>query len=284
MFLKSSAPTLPVIAQRCGGLALALLSEVPQIFDTASSFPSPTPSEGFAVRREPRYDTYGLHVNRRFMLAWARDTVGATRILDFGCGDAGGILWGRRHGIEVLGTDLSEATNDERFAKCTDTTLPFEDASFDAIVSNMVFEHVMHPPEVLAELHRVLRPNGAMIHMWPSDSAIFEGHCRLLFAQNLRSSTYLQICHALHLSQCGKKRKSARHFAEKWLRYMEEECNYLPEFVLRELFLSAGFTFEHTEDEYLRYRLGFSAPFLGRALQRVTTMVIVSRNASLSLV
>ena len=226
--------------------------------------------------REIRYDADGLHVNRRFVLDWARQR-GATRVLEFGCGDAGGIEWGRKNGIEVLGTDLREATDDERFKKCTETSLPFEDASFDAIVSNMVFEHVMHPPEVLAELQRVLRPGGVMIHMWPSDSAIFEGHCRLLFAQNLRSSAYLRLCHSLGLGVRGK-RKSSQQFAEKWLRYMEEECNYLPEDTLRNLFVSAGFTFEHAEDEYLRYRLGFTAPLLARIVRRVTTMAIVSRS------
>ena len=226
---------------------------------------------------EPRFDADGLHVNRRFMLDWAREA-GATRVLDFGCGDAGGIRWGRRTGIEVLGADLDEATDDERFTKCTETRLPFSDASFDAIVSNMVFEHVMHPAEVLAELQRVLRPGGAMIHMWPSDSAIFEGHCRLLFAQNLRSSAYLRMCHSLGLGVRGKKRKSSREFAEKWLRYMEEECNYLPEATLRELFATAGFAFEHVEGAYLRYRFGLTAPLLARVVRSVTTMAIVSRS------
>lgn len=228
------------------------------------------------MRREPRYDEHDLHVNRRFMLDWAVRSKGAGRILDFGCGDAGGIQWGRRNGVEVLGTDLVDATEDDRFTKCTEETLPFADASFDAIVSNMVFEHVMRPTEVLAELHRVLRPGGAMLHMWPSDKAIFEGHCRLFFAQNLRSRTYLQACHALGLGVRGERPKTSREFADGWLRYMDERCNYLPEAALRELFETAGFTFEHHEDAYLRYRLGFTAPLLALAVRGVTTMAIVS--------
>jgi ubiquinone/menaquinone biosynthesis C-methylase UbiE len=210
------------------------------------------------------------------MLDWAVRSKGARRILDFGCGDAGGIQWGRRNGVEVLGTDLVDATDDVRFAKCTETTLPFENASFDAIVSNMVFEHVMNPPAALAELHRVLSPGGAMLHMWPSDGAIFEGHCRLLFAQNLRSSAYLRACHALGLGVRDVKPKTSREYADMWLRYMNEKCNYLSEAALEELFEVAGFTFEHHEDEYLTYRLGFTAPLLARAVRGVTTMAIVS--------
>lgn len=228
------------------------------------------------MRTEPRYDSHGLHVNRRFMLQWARDAREATRVLDFGCGDDGGIQWGRRNGVEVIGTDLRDATDDSRFARCTETSLPFEDGSFDAIVSNMVFEHVMRPTEVLAELHRVLRPGGAMLHMWPSESAIFEGHCRLMFAQNLRSHAYLRACHRLGFGVKGRKKRSSSEFATKWLRYMEEQCNYLPETQLRELFARAGFTFVHREDEYLTYRLGFTGPLMARTLRRITTMAIMS--------
>ncbi len=228
------------------------------------------------VRQKPRYDGHSLHVNRRFMLNNVCDSVGANRVLDFGCGDGGGILWGRRNEVEVLGTDLIIATDDSRFEVCTDTTVPFEDESFDAIVSNMVFEHVMHPAEVLAELHRVLKPGGKMIHMWPSSSAIFEGHCRLFFAQNLRSRAYLRMCHALGFGRRAKKRRTSNEFATKWLRYMDEQCNYLPEPAWRNLFTAAGFTFLHQEDAYLRYRFGFTGSLLERALRRTTTMVVAS--------
>jgi hypothetical protein len=58
---------------------------------------------------------------------------------------------------------------------------------------------------------------------------------------------------------------------------MEEECNYLPRHHLERLFTEAGFTFEHQEHAYLRYRFGHSVLFSDRLLRRVTTMVILSR-------
>jgi SAM-dependent methyltransferase len=198
------------------------------------------------------------------------------RILDFGCGDSGGIEWGRRHGVEVLGTDLRLLPDEDRYFQCTPTSLPFENHAFDAIVSNMVFEHVMHPEAVLKELRRVLRPGGIMVHMWPSSAAVFEGHCRLLFAQNLRSRTYLRLCHRLGFGVPVKGSATSAEFATGWLHYMDEKCNYLPEAELRRLFVGAGFSFSHREHEYLRYRLGFSAPLLDRALRMLTTMVIMS--------
>ncbi len=228
----------------------------------------------------PRYDEHGLHINRRFLLETARETVGDGRILDFGCSDASGIEWGLRESVDVVGVDIQPIVEHPLLHVCAPTTLPFPDSSFDAVVSNMVFEHVMHPKEVLRELDRVLKPGGLMLHMWPSSEAVFEGHCRLLFAQNLRSERYLRLCHALGLGVRSQKKRGSREFAKKWLRYMDEQCNYLPRTELTQLFNDAGFSFEHRERDYLRYRFG-SAPILAaRLLQKVTTMVVLSRRLS----
>jgi SAM-dependent methyltransferase len=226
---------------------------------------------------EPRYDIHQLHVNRRFVLNRARDLRPGGRILDFGCSDASGIQWGRREGVEVVGVDIRPTADDPILFICTPTELPFEDASFDIVVSNMVFEHVMHLPEVLGELHRVLRPGGVMINLWPSSEAIFEGHCRLFFAQNLRSELYLRVCYRLGVGKRGTKRKTSRQYARKWLRYMQEECNYLPRAELVAAFERAGFSFQHTEHDYLKYRFGRTFPGADRLLQKITTMVVISR-------
>jgi SAM-dependent methyltransferase len=45
--------------------------------------------------------------------------------------------------------------------------LPFDDASFDTVVSFQVLEHVPEPREVLAEMHRVLRPGGTLFVTTP---------------------------------------------------------------------------------------------------------------------
>lgn len=40
---------------------------------------------------------------------------------------------------------------------------PFENSSFDAIISNQVLEHVFHPNIFLKEINRVLKPNGKLL-------------------------------------------------------------------------------------------------------------------------
>ena len=46
--------------------------------------------------------------------------------------------------------------------------LPFPDATFDLVTSNMVFEHLDNPVVQLQEVHRVLRPGGRLVFHTPN--------------------------------------------------------------------------------------------------------------------
>lgn len=71
----------------------------------------------------------------------------------------------------VCGLDSSEAMLEMGRQRCSNrpqcdfeladaSTLPFEDDSFDAVVSTQVYEYVADIPAAFAELHRVTRPGG----------------------------------------------------------------------------------------------------------------------------
>lgn len=55
-----------------------------------------------------------------------------------------------------------------RFETCGADRLPAGDASFDCLFSWSAFEHVVRPVAVLAEMRRVLRPDGVLfVQVWP---------------------------------------------------------------------------------------------------------------------
>jgi ubiquinone/menaquinone biosynthesis C-methylase UbiE len=110
-------------------------------------------------------------------------------VLDFGCGpgnDVVGIMEFSEPnmlvGADISKTSLEEAKTREKlhgfdlcafFPQVSDETpkLPWENDFFDYIHCSGVIHHVSYPAEVLAELRRVLRPDGRMrlmTHNWES--------------------------------------------------------------------------------------------------------------------
>ncbi|MFT3855362.1 MAG: methyltransferase domain-containing protein [Ilumatobacteraceae bacterium] len=99
----------------------------------------------------------------------ARELQGATRILDVGCGDGQVSRLASRFGADlVVGVDPThnqitvahERGGGPAYVRGPAAQLPFADASFDAVVACLVFEHIDDVDEAIAEVARVLRPGG----------------------------------------------------------------------------------------------------------------------------
>jgi SAM-dependent methyltransferase len=103
-----------------------------------------------------------------------------SRVLEVGCGSGGpAVDLARTVGCRVVGIDVNEAGVDNATALATragvadraefrvadaGARLPFDDASFDAIVSNDAMCHVPARAHALAECRRVLRPGGRVLY------------------------------------------------------------------------------------------------------------------------
>ena len=140
--------------------------------------------QGHAVLDLPSRDLKAIKIARLLGL----DTAPPGRLLEVGCG-SGGIA---RYFADVLRWDVTAVdVEDVRLVKdgfafllVDGTELPFDEASFDVVLSNHVIEHVGGTPAQhrhLRELFRVLRPDGVGYLAVPNRWMLVEPHYKLPF-------------------------------------------------------------------------------------------------------
>jgi demethylmenaquinone methyltransferase/2-methoxy-6-polyprenyl-1,4-benzoquinol methylase len=121
-----------------------------------------------------RYDLMNRLMTFGADRGWRRVTVDAAgiapgvRVLDLGCGTGDLCRDASVRGAEVVGLDpaarmIEIATGrapDCRFVRAHGEALPFENGSFDAVVTGFALRNFSDVDAVLAECARVLRPGG----------------------------------------------------------------------------------------------------------------------------
>lgn len=147
------------------------------------------------------------------LLADRKPGQGPLRILDIGCGD-GRLMsylqqmaahFAPRRTVEVYGFDVFEhgygvAEEHRRALRALQRVAPEIDWSrrisaisvedpwpyaedfFDLALSNQVLEHVRDADHFLGSLKRVLKTEGASVHLFPMKNCIVEGHVKVPFA------------------------------------------------------------------------------------------------------
>ena len=118
-------------------------------------------------------------------------------ILDFGCGHGGMVQAYRLLGLQAFGADVKverpgESQRPIRTAAGT-YTLPFDDGTFDFVYSNSVLEHVEDLDGAMAEIERVLKPDGTSLHFFPPRGRPIEPHVFVPFAGMLRARPWLYL-------------------------------------------------------------------------------------------
>ncbi len=118
--------------------------------------------EGFTAGADPEYEEQILPLA-------AAELAGCRRILDVGCGDGQVSRLATSLGAPlVVGVDPTwnqvkvahQRGGGPAYARAGAAQLPFADASFDAVVACLVFEHIRDVDDAIAEVARVLQPGG----------------------------------------------------------------------------------------------------------------------------
>ena len=128
------------------------------------------------------------------------------RILDYGCGCGSLFLNLKTSGfLNVAGVEVDLIKFDYCNSKINymeypnswknnivlydGENLPYEDESFDIVVSDMVLEHVQSVRESLGEMLRVLKKGGSLYIHAPNYNFDWEPHYRIKFGKNIRGNT-----------------------------------------------------------------------------------------------
>ena len=117
------------------------------------------------------------------------------KILDYGSGSGKlvklineSVVGARCYGVDVysrMNKKIEEHVDNyssDIFSSIDDNgCVPYEDCYFDLVVSNQVFEHIQEFDTPIAEINRILKPNGKFIILFPTREVIIEGHCGIPF-------------------------------------------------------------------------------------------------------
>jgi SAM-dependent methyltransferase len=164
---------------------------------------------------------------------------GRIRVLDFGCGAGELVVHLLELGYDAHGCDIVPAPDaagapDPRRFKLIESSpyrLPFEDASFDVVVSASVLEHARNPEEYLVEIRRVLKPGGVAMHLlpgkWylPSEPHIFIPLANYFYPRC--PSWWLAACVLVGLCDPVHRRRGRREAVKIFRQFLDNQVFYL---------------------------------------------------------
>ncbi len=248
------------------------------------------------------YYTYIVGLAQRL----APNTGTPLKVLDYGCGAGQIVLLALERGFDAYGVDLFyEGGDSSSAAKKTglwetrifslrdDNFIPMDDASFDVVLANQVFEHIDDFSIPLREIDRVLKPGGLFINIFPSDVVWREGHIGIPFSHWLPRNSRVRYYYTLALRTLGagyfKNSAPPRRWTEQKLAWIDAWTFYKP---LADITRQFGqyFSIRFYEADYLIYRferhpqlrkfaglarLRFLKPFLAFLSNRLACHVFV---------
>ncbi len=220
-------------------------------------------------------------------------------LLDLGCGAGNLVAAGRQRGYCVYGCDIGfkQGARTEELATSgairkislkPSYRLPFDDESVDYLVSDQVFEHVMDYDSCLREIHRLLKPGGATLHIFPSRYMPIEPHVFVPFATMYQREWWLRLWATLGIRKPSQRGESASSVGRGNYQYLTEHTNYLSKREIRERFarffpdvkFAESAFLKHSERARILYKLSPVLPFLPAAYSCARSRVVFGNRGS----
>lgn len=169
-----------------------------------------------------------------------------SKILDFGCGAGAFVYLFRDAGFDARGFDIhdylllrsptdrqyfdiAEAVSADRAVMTVDWSryqLPYDNDTFDLVISNQTLEHVLNLEAVVSELARITKKDGIGIHIFPSRYRLLEAHTHVPFGGMTKSFYYNLLWAILGIRNEFQKGLSATETARRNVKYAHTGTRY----------------------------------------------------------
>jgi SAM-dependent methyltransferase len=161
-------------------------------------------------------------------------------LLDLGCGKGALVDALRVKGLHAFGCDIANSNASDyvedavakdylRTIEIEPYRLPFDDGQFDMVISHVVLEHVMDYEGTFKEIHRILKPGGISLHIFPGRYVFLEPHVFVPLATLFRTRAWLYLWALLGVRNQFQTGKPAREVADLNYNYLNAHTNYPPD-------------------------------------------------------
>jgi len=216
--------------------------------------------------------------NYEYCARFAVDRAGGREfsVLDYGCGAGRIVALMRERGLDAFGCDVFYGGGGglrnvppelmgTAIRRIEDGRIPFPDGRFDLVISNQVMEHVEDLNLVLQEIHRVLKPGGEALSIFPDRDTWREGHCGVPFLHRFPKGSTARVYYALAWRTAGfgshKQGKGRLEWSRHKCRWLDDWTHYRTYDEIRRIFARYFTGLQHLEHDRIDKRLGPSHPF-----------------------
>lgn len=128
--------------------------------------------------------------------------------------------------------------------------LPYDDNTFDLILSDVVFEHVMDQVPIFLELYRVTKPDGIAFHLIPGRYNPIESHMFVPSGSVIAHRWWFKLWAVLGIRNEFQKGLSADETADMNAFYCVEALNYVPTSLYKVVWKKLGFDYRFLYQEF----------------------------------